>query len=1552
DSLTALELRNALAQHTGLTLPPTLIFDHPTPTAIAQYLIAQLISVAVDAPVRIIAAAGADEPIAVVGMACRFPGGVDSPAALWELVSGGIDAMGAFPTDRGWNLAELFDPDPDAVGKTYTRYGAFLSGAADFDAEFFGISAREAQAIDPQQRLLVEVCWEALESAGIDPAGLAGSDTGVFAGTWAQPYGDGGPESETYAIGTLTSVASGRVAYSLGLQGPAITVDTACSSSLVAAHLACQSLRNGESGLALAGGVTIMTTPAIFTEFARQRGLAGDGRCKAFAAAADGTGWGEGAAVVVLERLSDARRNNHPVLAVIAGSAVNQDGASNGLTAPNGPAQERVIAQAAASAGIGLGEVDVVEAHGTGTSLGDPIEAGALIATYGAHRDREHPVWLGSIKSNLGHTQAAAGVAGLIKMITVLNHDVLPPTLHVDEPSPHVDWSAGTLRLLTEATPWPVTDHPRTAAVSSFGISGTNAHLIVREAPAPVATPVPLPASTLPLPVWPLSARTPAALAAQADRLYHHLTQHPDLDPTDVAYSLAVTRTHHPYRVAITTPATADDVRAELLAGLDAVRSERSHPQVSRHHLARPGAKVVFVLPGQGAQYPTMGGQLYAQHDAFADTLDQVCAAFDSHLDVPLREIMFADPDSASAQLLTQTAYAQPALFAYGVAMHAVLIDAGISPDIVLGHSIGELTAVYLAGVLSLEDAATLVSARGRLMQACAPGAMLAVQASAEDVSGLLGGYPGTALAAVNSPTAVVVAGPFDQIDRLRELCGTRQYKSTPLAVSHAFHSPAMDPALAEFEAVATGLTFHPPSMAVVSNLTGQPADAEQLSSPKYWSEHLRRTVRFADSVAALAADGAHTFVELSPHPVLAPAIGDTLAHAGVRSSAVVTTAHRDRSNLDTLTSALAQLHTHGHSPAWTTLLPHARITALPTYAFQHRAYWLTPAASADVGAAGLHRPEHPLLGAITTLADQDQTLISGRLSTNTHTWLAGHRVGEAVVFPATGFVDLLLYAGGKTGCPTVDELVLHTPLVLSDHDSADLQITIHPGDDAGRRPVTVHTRASGDHHDGAWVLHASAVISAEQGRAPAVVVPSVVEGVDVGGFYAGLAAQGLGYAGPFQAVVGIAADPADPDTVQAEIVLPADTDVSGYGIHPALLDAALHPLSTLSSPDPAGARLPFALTGITLYATAATHLYVRLRRTSTDTYTLHASDPTGAPVITVATVMLRALSKTPTPQPTPARDALFQLHWPALPADAFAPTQPAPSWALIAPDTTQLPAELHHLPSYPDLSHPELASAELVIWTLPIPSPDTDPLAQVHQLTTDTLAQLQHWLNRSDTLHTHLAILTHHAITTDPHDATPNLAHAAAWALIHTTQNEHPARITALDTDHTPTPLLTHILAALPHAEPQLALRHHHAHTPRLTPVTDTAAPGRGWDPEGTVLITGGTGMLGALFAEHLITRYGMRHLLLVSRRGPDAPGAGELVQRLSALGAEVAIAACDTGSRAELAAVLDAIPDQHRLTAVIHAAGVLDDAVVTELTQSQLDTVLSAKADAAWHL
>ncbi|MGY4648902.1 fatty-acid--AMP ligase [Mycobacterium sp. URHB0021] len=1888
DSLKAAELLDRLQTATELTLSPTLAFDYPTPAALAVHLGQQMTGSAA-AALPVASQTASDEPVAVVGMACRFPGGVDSAAALWELVASGTEGLGEFPDDRGWDLAGLFDPDPDAVGKTYTRAGAFVAEVGGFDAEFFGISAREAQTMDPQQRLLLEVCWEALETARIDPAALVGSETGVFVGAWAQVYGGGGSDSsEGYGLtGSSTSVASGRVAYVLGLQGPALTVDTACSSSLVATHLACQSLRNGESTLALAGGVTVMTTPAVFTEFARQRGLAADGRCKAFSGDADGTGWGEGAAVLVLERLSDAQRHNHPVLAVIAGSAINQDGASNGLSAPNGPAQQRVITQAVANAGVGLDQVDVVEAHGTGTTLGDPIEAGALIATYGAARDAQHPLWLGSVKSNIGHTQAAAGVAGMIKMIQALNHGVLPPTLNVEQPSPHIDWSAGTVRLLTEPVPWPVTDHPRTAAVSSFGISGTNAHVILQQ--PPTAPEVSAEQSDdgvgFGLVMWPVSVRTPTALRAQADRLHEHLVRHPDLDLTDVAYSLASTRTHHSHRAVITAPVGTADPREDLLDALHALRTGQPHPQLTQHHhLAHLRGKTVFVLPGQGGQHLGMGRELYEHHSVFADTVDECDQALRPFTGWSVREVLCQDP---AAPPLDRVDVVQPVLFTMMVSLAAVLDSYGIVPDAVIGHSQGEIAAAYVAGALSLPEAAKVVALRSQALSAlCGGGSMASVLLGADELHPRLRPWgEALSIATINGPSHTIISGTPDALEQFTAACDRDGIHIRPIAVDYASHSVQIEPLrgrlLAELADLAPGPARIPLYSTVGEAFSAGPLDTTTMDAD-YWYRNLREPVRFHDSVVALLAAGECTFVELSPHPVLAPAITDTLAQAAGRTqSAVIPTLHRDRPDRDSLATTLAQLHNHGHSPSWSALFPHARTVGLPTYPFEHRRYWLAPAPAGDAGGLGLDRAEHPLLGAVAALADQDQLLVSGRLSPSTQGWLAGHQVNDIVVFPAAGFIEVILRAGELSGCPVISELILHSALTLSEPVPTDLQIVVQALDEQGRRPFSVHSRTGGQ-HSAAWMLHASGALSAgPPAAAPPVPAPGV-EALDQDDFYERLAQRGYRYSGLFRSLRGVGTDPARPEVVYAEVALPAGADVAGYGIHPALLDAALHPLASVldrtGDADSALLRLPYALSGITLYATAATQLHVQLTRTGEDTFELHATDPAGAPVITISALTLRTVSDDIGRPMSIAgvSDSLFELTWPSMPDLPDPSTTQPPTWAVCTDSPGRLPASLSDGPV-----HTELATVtpcpDLVIWLLPrtegMGEGEAESLRRVHTLTRHVLAQLQGWLARSDTANTRLMILTRHAVSVSVYDGVPDLAHAAVWALIHTAQQEQPDRIILLDTDDSAASKdnLLAIASTRPASEPQLALRNGVVHIPRLartssltppdapawqlattgkgdlanltlvpasaptalapgqiriqvqaaglnfhdvvvalgaiadeglgaeaagviidtapdvtsvrpgdgvmglfpqnafstTAVTDhravvgippgwsfaqaasvptafltayialvelaglsagqrvlihagaggvgqaaiqiathlgaevfatahpnkhhvlddlgvdrghiassrtldfvdtfrdathgegmdvvldslsgdfvdaslqllprggrfielgktdirladdvaAAHPGvhyqaydlgnaasefllRAWtalmpmfaagvlkplpttsfgllnapqafrdmsqgrhtgkivltppavlDSEGTVLVTGGTGMLGALVAEHLVTRHRIKHLLLVSRSGPDAPGAGELQQRLAGLGAEVAITACDTSNRDELAAVLDSIAAGHPLTAVIHAAGVLADAVVTELTPQQLDVVLAAKADSAWHL
>ncbi|WP_159076658.1 type I polyketide synthase, partial [Mycobacterium tuberculosis] len=1310
------------------------------------------------------------EPVAVVGMGCRYPGGVDSPETLWELVAQGRDAVSDFPADRGWDVDGLFDPDPDACGKMYTRRGTFLEHAGDFDAGFFGIGPSEALAMDPQQRLLLEVSWEALERTGIDPTKLRGSATGVFAGVIHAGYGGQlSGELEGYGLtGSTLSVASGRVAYVLGLEGPAVSVDTACSSSLVALHLAVQSLRSGECDLALAGGVTVMATPAAFVEFSRQRALARDGRCKVYAGAADGTAWSEGAGVLVVERLVDARRLGHPVLALVRGSAVNQDGASNGLTAPNGPSQQRVIRAALASARLRAVEVDVVEGHGTGTMLGDPIEAQALLATYG--QDRVEPLWLGSIKSNIGHTSAAAGVAGVIKMVLAMRHELLPATLHVDVPSPHVDWSAGAVELLTAPRVWPAGARTRRAGVSSFGISGTNAHVIIEAVPVVPRREAGWAGPVVP---WVVSAKSESALRGQAARLAAYVRGDDGLDVADVGWSLAG-RSVFEHRAVV-----VGGDRDRLLAGLDELAGDQLGGSVVRGTATAAG-KTVFVFPGQGSQWLGMGMGLHAGYPVFAEAFNTVVGELDRHLLRPLREVMWGHDEN----LLNSTEFAQPALFAVEVALFRLLGSWGVRPDFVMGHSIGELSAAHVAGVLSLENAAVLVAARGRLMQALpAGGAMVAVQAAEEEVRPLLSAE--VDIAAVNGPASLVISGAQNAVAAVADQLRADGRRVHQLAVSHAFHSPLMDPMIDEFAAVAAGIAIGRPTIGVISNVTGQLA-GDDFGSAAYWRRHIRQAVRFADSVRFAQAAGGSRFLEVGPSGGLVASIEESLPDVAVTTMSAL---RKDRPEPATLTNAVAQGFVTGMDLDWRAVVGEAQFVELPTYAFQRRRFWLSgDGVAADAAGLGLAASEHALLGAVIDLPASGGVVLTGRLSPSVQGWLADHSVAGVTIFPGAGFVELAIRAGDEVGCGVVDELTLAAPLVLPASGSVAVQVVVNGPDESGVRGVSVYSR--GDVGTG-WVLHAEGALragSAEPTADLAMWPPAGAVPVEVADGYQQLAERGYGYGPAFR---GLTAMWRRGDEVFAEVALPADAGVSvtGFGVHPVLLDAALHAvvLSAESAERGQGSVLvPFSWQGVSLHAAGASAVRARIAPVGPSAVSIELADGLGLPVLSVASMLARPVTdqQLRAAVSSSGPDRLFEVTWSPQPSAAVEPL-PVCAWG-----TTE-------------------DSAAVVFESVPLAG---DVVAGVYAATSSVLDVLQSWLTRDGA--GVLVVMTRGAVALPGEDVT-DLAGAAVWGLVRSAQTEHPGRIVLVDSD---APLDDSALAAVvTTGEPQVLWRRGEVYTARV---------------------------------------------------------------------------------------------------------------------------------------
>ncbi|MEC3981058.1 SDR family NAD(P)-dependent oxidoreductase [Amycolatopsis sp. H20-H5] len=1860
-SLSAVELHRRLRAELDISLPLNEIYDHPTALGLAESLAGRLFGQEPDAPVSPAGRSGADDPVVIVGTACRLPGGITSPDELWQALLDGRDVIGPFPEDRGWAVESLYDPDPDRAGRTYARSGGFLDGAAEFDAGFFGISPREAQAMDPQQRQLLETAWELFERAGIDPLSVRGSSTGVFIGAENHEYGPGMQDARDGAeghliTGTAGSVASGRIAYELGLHGPALTIDTACSASLVALHVAARSLREGECDQAIVGGVAVMATPGSFLAFSRVHGLSPDGRCKAFGAGADGTGWSEGVGMLLVERLSTARERGHRVLAVLRGSAVNSDGTSAGLTAPNGVAQQRVIRQALADAGLKPAEVDAVEAHGTGTPLGDPIEAAALQATYGPGRDADRPLLLGSVKSNLGHTQAAAGVIGVIKMISAMGAGVLPRTLHAEPATPHLEWAGSGVELLTRQQQWPDRGEPRRCAVSSFGFSGTNVHVVleqatveasVEQAPVEQATEIDL---QLPLVV---SARSPEALRAQAARLRDVVAS--DARPLDVAFSAATTRAALKHRATVLG---AD--RGELLGGLDALAKGEHRPNVGTGIVQH--GRLAFVFPGQGAQKPAMGRELHARFPAFARAFDAACAEVDLYLDRPLASVVFAEPGSADADLLVQTAYTQPALFVFQVALFRLLESWGLHPDVVIGHSIGEVAAAHVAGIWSLSDAAAFAAHRGRLLQALPEGGgMVAARATEEQILELLSTRSSdVCVAAVNGPEAVVLSGPQAEVLALAADLTGRGIKCTPLKVSHAFHSALMEPALDELRWVAEVLTYRSPKLPIVSTVTGALITEDEFGTPGYWVRQVHEPVRFADAVSALRGEGVTSVLELGSGAALSAMVAEVLV---VQDSFAAPALRSGQHEASSLVATLAALHTRGAGPDWSLFFAGhgARRVDLPTYAFQRQRFWLESGTDHAVSTL-----DHPILDSAFELAGTGDTVFTGRVSRHTHPWLGDHRILGRVLVPGTALLELAIRAGDEVGCDRVAELVLETPLVLGERDLVRLQVAVGAADADGFRSLTIHAKEDNAAVDRGWTRHATGVLApgTRTFEFDDVWPPAGAVAVDLDGFYDRLATAGFDYGPAFH---GLSAVWRRGDDVFAEVGLPepGGSHPGVFGLHPALLDAALHAPALVGPASSEQTTVPFSWGDVVLHATDAVALRVRISTGGGDSVRVLATDPTGTPVFSAESLVLRS----PVFEADSGHDHLWCLDWVPLAADADAQD----CFTVLGRDPGRLADGLrgaaNSVESHPGFSAEVADGAKLFV--LPV-----DASTGVRAMLADTLATARAWLADDRFEDTRLVVVTRGAVSVAGEPVTDPAA-AAVWGLIRSAQAENPGRFVLVDLDgensvDDSASVLAGLLAS---EEPQAVIRAGAVRIARLTRLADTpdagllppvgetpwrldsprrgsldeltlspfpaaAAPlsgrevrlrvtaagvnfrdvlnalgmypgeagplgaeaagvvvetgpevrvlrqgdrvmgmidgafgpaavvderllarvpahwsdadaasvplvfltayyaltdlaglrpgqsvlvhagaggvgmaaialarhlgadvfatasegkwdtlrslgiaddhlassrttgfearflevtgGRGvdlvlnslagefvdaslrvlapggrflelgktdirdaaelhgisyrafdlaeagpdriqemltallalfadgslaplpvrswdvrhapdafrfmsqakhigkivlrmprvWDPEGTVLITGGTGGLGGILARHLVSERHVRHLVLASRSGPAAAGAPELVRELGELGAHVTVHACDVSDRAEVAALLAGVPAGHPLTAVVHAAGVVDDGVLSSITDESLETVLAPKLDAAWHL
>jgi epothilone polyketide synthase D len=1430
------------------------------------------------------------EPIAIVGIGCRYPGGVSDPESFWRLLDQGIDVMAKVPAER-WDVEALYDPDPDAAGKMVTRVGGFLRDVDKFDADFFGISPREATKVDPQQRLLLETSWEALERAAIAPDRLVGTSTGVFVGLVNQEYaslgGDTLEKLDGYVgTGSYASVASGRISYLLGLQGPSMTLDTACSSSLVAAHLACQSLRLGECSLALAGGVALVLLPTTFVETSKLRALSPDGRCKTFSAAANGVGWSEGCGMLVLERLSDARRNGHPVLAIIRGSAVNQDGRSNGLTAPNGPSQEALLRSALAHARVSPADVQYVECHGTGTPLGDPIEVQALGRALAEGRDPKRPVLLGSVKSNLGHTIAAAGVAGIIKVVTALQHGRIPKNLHFDAPNPHIPWDELPVKVVSDAIDWLPNGPPRIAGVSSFGISGTNAHVVLEEAPRELEGAWAPPDRAAELIV--LSAKSAAALSQAVTELGRHLSAHPEPSLGDIAYSLATSRMHHDHRAAFVARS-----RDELQRALDAWRSEAPPEAWSLGEVRAKRGKVVFVFPGQGSQWVGMGRELLETEPAFRASMHACDLAIAREAGWSLLEELHAPPEKSRLDRLDVV---QPMLFAMATSLAALWRSWGVEPSAVVGHSQGEVAAAHVAGALTLAEAAQVICRRSRLlMRLSGKGEMAMVQLSPVEAQEAIRGHEqALAIAATNSRRSTVLSGaPSAMAVVLAELAAKGVFCKRVRA-SAAGHSSQVDPILGEVVSLLAGLSPKAPLVPMRSTVTGALVAGGELTG-SYWANNLRMPVRFAGVIEQVSADGYGPFVEMSAHPVLLPALEELVDDGGVAAGPVVGSLVRGEPERASLLASLGKLFVAGSWQDFRKLLSDGgRRVELPTYPWQRTRYWVE---SSAIRSHRVENADHPMLGARVHLADT-VAVYEAVLSVQEHAWLRDHCVAGQAVVPGAALAELVLAAAehrSEGEAVQVHSLVMQTLLALPEQQDQRVQVVLTEQDSG--LLATISSQPANARAGAPWTLHATAEARSATLAPPARLDVGAVrnrcpEPVDVSHTYDAFERLGARFGATFRGMKTLHRSARE---AVADVALPEGTRADGYGLHPALLDAALQAFAGLVPQDCPYVPVVFGMTRLTVHAPGATSGVAHVRLASSDgpaesilAGDLTLVDPLGGAIAEATGVQfIRADARSLHQAALGAAEgaaassdrAIFRLDWTAV-AVAAQRALPSGRWIVVAAEGDHGAEALAKRIRAAGRECTQVAFRELgalraehvvCVWGARHAEAPTAAI----EVASEGLALAQRLANDATSANvgaSRLWWVTTGAVAVTPEES-PDTALASVWGLGRTVMKEHPELGCTL-VDLQPVAHAADAADAifrelsLGDDEREVAWRGEKRHVARLVRASSAAVP----SAENYALTSTSTGMLQGL-------------ALLAAQRRPPGPGEVEIAVRAAGL-------------------------------------------------------------------